>query len=318
MNIGIAYLVGDGLKALADARLTVRHLDRAERVLGASPDRPDSAATARDLAMAAYRDALSRGGTLGIGLCAGPRRLLLGLQDRHYTKTYEAIIGDGTVAERARSLLDQALAFDPQGDAIRGEPAWVALVHGEAAVVCCSEGPIGPPRVLYPGSFHPFHGAHARLAEVAHRRTRRPVDFELSVTNVDKPPLNYHAIAERVAGVRSWKAPHHGSLWLTSAPTFLEKARLFPQPLTFVVGMDTLLRIGDPRYYLDRATMAAALDELGRDLGCRFLAFPRAGAEAGKALPSQLRAITEFVPIAEVRDVLTIASRDIRRLRPVD
>ena len=59
-------------------------------------------------------------------------------------------------------------------------------------------------------------------------------------------------------------------LWLTRAPTFAEKARLFPGAV-FVVGADTAARIVQPRFYGDsEAKMWLALAEI-RAAGCRFL-----------------------------------------------
>src|SRR5438128_5706145 len=45
------------------------------------------------------------------------------------------------------------------------------------------------PVVLFPGSFNPMHEGHVSLAQVAEALRQEPVAFELSVTNVDKPPL---------------------------------------------------------------------------------------------------------------------------------
>src|SRR5262249_4183844 len=46
-----------------------------------------------------------------------------------------------------------------------------------------------PPRSVLPGSFNPLHDGHLLLARVAEEMTGAPVAFEISVTNVDKPPL---------------------------------------------------------------------------------------------------------------------------------
>jgi hypothetical protein len=58
-------------------------------------------------------------------------------------------------------------------------------------------------------------------------------------------------------------------LWLTRAPTFAGKARLFPR-CTFVVGADTAARVVQPHYYGGQEQMAAALTAI-RQRGCRFL-----------------------------------------------
>ena len=45
------------------------------------------------------------------------------------------------------------------------------------------------PVVLMPGSFNPVHAGHVLLARVAEELRQQPLAFEISVTNVDKPPL---------------------------------------------------------------------------------------------------------------------------------
>jgi hypothetical protein len=71
-------------------------------------------------------------------------------------------------------------------------------------------------------------------------------------------------------------------LWLTRAPTFAEKAALFPGVL-FLVGADTAIRLVASRYYQDsEARMAEALDGI-RARGCRFLVAGRSDG-AGRFL----------------------------------
>src|SRR4051794_36184671 len=93
------------------------------------------------------------------------------------------------------------------------------------------------PHALFPGSFNPCHQGHWELAHVAEQILGRPIAFELSVANVDKPRLTREEIRRRVTQF-AWRA----SVWLTHAPRFLEKAELFPG-ISFVVGADTALRI---------------------------------------------------------------------------
>ena len=121
-----------------------------------------------------------------------------------------------------------------------------------------------PPRSVLPGSFNPLHDAHLLLARVAEEMTGAPVAFEISVTNVDKPPLAAAAVRTRLAQFTG-----RARVELTRAPTFVEKSRLLPA-VTFVVGADTAERLVATRYYGDEARMTAALREMA-DRGCRFL-----------------------------------------------
>jgi hypothetical protein len=56
----------------------------------------------------------------------------------------------------------------------------------------------------------------------------------------------------------------------SNAPTFVEKARLYPGA-TFVIGYDTAERLLQPHYYHDsQVKLVAALNEI-RARGCTFL-----------------------------------------------
>ena len=59
-----------------------------------------------------------------------------------------------------------------------------------------------------------------------------------------------------------------------AASTFVEKAQLAPG-CVFVVGVDTLQRIADPRYYDDDADRATPRSPSIAEQGCRFLVFGR-------------------------------------------
>jgi hypothetical protein len=153
------------------------------------------------------------------------------------------------------------------------------------------------PALLMSGSFNPVHAGHWQLAEAASRLTGTAAAFELSITNVDKPPPSAEEIRRRIAQFEG-----RVDLWLTRAPTFAEKAALFPGT-TFVIGSDTAIRLVQPRYYDDsEERMLAALDII-RTRGCRFLVAGRVSSD-GKFMhldqiniPASHRAL--FTPIAE-------------------
>jgi hypothetical protein len=157
----------------------------------------------------------------------------------------------------------------PTGDALS------AFLRGEIPWVCAeTDGRLhaGAPRpaVLLPGAFNPVHEGHRGMRAAAARLAGGPAAYELSVTNVDKPALTAEEVRRRIAQF-TWHAP----LWLTRAPTFVEKAVLLPG-VAFAVGADTAARIVSPRYYADsEERMAEALESIRRQ-GCRFLVAGRA------------------------------------------
>jgi nicotinic acid mononucleotide adenylyltransferase len=153
------------------------------------------------------------------------------------------------------------------------------------------------PDTLFPGAFNPPHWGHERMAEIASQRYGRPVTFEISIINVDKRPLDFIEIADRLERLS-------GQLvLLTRAATFVEKSQLAPGCI-FVVGADTIERIADPAYYNnDAARRDEAIAAIAKQ-GCRFLVFGRTirGSFATLStlnLPRQLRAICDEVTESE-------------------
>src|SRR5690606_25892970 len=55
------------------------------------------------------------------------------------------------------------------------------------------------PLLILPGSFYPLHEGHLGLARVASNMLNRPIAFELSALNVDKPPLEPEKVLDRLA-----------------------------------------------------------------------------------------------------------------------
>jgi cytidylyltransferase-like protein len=224
----------------------------------------------------------------------------------------------GISAPSPRSLLDADEHFVEAGVATSDNID--QLLTGEVnRVTAQPDGQMtlsAPPYpVLLPGSFNPMHAGHVLLARVAEELRQQPLAFEISVTNVDKPPLAADTVRHRLAQF-AWKSP----VELTRAPTFVEKSRLFPGT-TFVIGADTAERLVQPKYYGDDAArMHVALEEIGSS-GASFLVAVRSDA-AGRLrglidIPVPQRFADLFTQIPEDRFRLDTSSSEIRARRRV-
>jgi len=241
---------------------------------------------------AAEEDLVSRAIVLWLARACGiaapsPRSLIDA--DEHYAETVVA-------AGAAVDTIDQLLA----GELDR------VTVQPDGQMMLSAPQPV----VLFPGSFNPMHEGHVLLARVAEELRQQPLAFEISVTNVDKPPLAGETVRHRLSQF-AWKSP----VELTRAPTFLEKSRLFPST-TFVIGADTAERLVAPKYYGDdEARVHVALEEIANS-GSSFLVAVRIDAvgrvRALNDIPVPRRYADLFTEIPEHRFRVDTSSSEIR------
>ena len=170
------------------------------------------------------------------------------------------------------------------------------LVTAAGQIVHPSSPSLVISKALLPGSFNPIHPGHWQLAAAVEKMLGETVAFELSVANVDKPELTLPEVKHRLAAFAS-----RADVWVTRAPRFTQKAALFPGS-TFVVGVDTALRMVTPRYYDDEVDrMLGALTQL-RENNCRFVVGGRIDVDgqwrtlADLPIPPAYRDLFEPIP----------------------
>ncbi|HEX4143896.1 MAG TPA: CinA family protein [Pirellulales bacterium] len=317
------------------------------RFLGGKPDQFCSPATACAMAMAAYRRALEYAGespglAVGVGCTAGlatdrpkrgPHRVHVAAQSRaatwlvslelekgHRTRDEEEALAAGIVLNllaeccglSARLPVALTAAEQLETSHIDAPRPWQALLAGEIDRLRVSPPgePTSPPKVIFSGAFHPLHKGHRGMAAVASQLLGAAVEYEIAIVNADKPALDYLETDRRVRQFAVGEP-----VWLTRAPTFVEKSFLFPQ-VTFVVGVDTIERIAAARYYgADPAGVDRAMQTIAAQ-GCRFLVFGRSHDGRFRALgdlglPASVAALCREVPAELFR--VDISSTLLRR-----
>ena len=165
-----------------------------------------------------------------------------------------------------------------------------------------------PAAAIMPGAFAPLHRGHREMARVAERILGRAVEFELAIYNVDKGPLDQAEVFRRLGQFAGSQL-----VWVTRAPTFVQKAEMFPAA-TFVVGSDTLSRVASPQYYSPDLPLEPAIARLCQ-LSVRFLVFGRKIGGDFRSfdsldLPPRLAAICRGVSESDFRH--DISSTELR------
>jgi hypothetical protein len=175
---------------------------------------------------------------------------------------------------------------------------------------------MGACQLIFPGSFNPPHEGHQEMVKMASDIIQWPCSLEISIQNVDKGELSKKQVAERLmaiskSGLFVHKSiyPNYSGVILTKAPTFVEKAKLFPEA-TFVIGFDTALRIVDPKYGMSVEDTLTFFE--GHNT--KFILFPRITDGVLKddlsVLPERFRNLCTFV--RKPRQYAHLSSREIR------
>ncbi|MDB2646077.1 hypothetical protein N9Y97_04280 [Pseudomonadales bacterium] len=342
---GVFYITGGGaslisqLLAVPGASSTVLEalVPYAEKslaqLLGKAPEQAVATATARALAMAAYKQAntLADGKNFGFGASAslvtnrekkGQTRAHWTIQAAEFTHSFSLLLHvqhsrqeqETQLTDAFWQSIDWALLNSSKADSSTdlfaelgiekqshtAQKQWQPLLQAPPHTWCTGDH---DGKLLLPGSFNPIHQGHKDMLKVAESITGLTGAFELTLRNADKPDIDFLSTAERLQKIQDH------DVWLTNLSNFSAKAVAFPGT-TFALGTDTLARIGELRFYAnDEKLREQALQALA-DLKTKFLVFGRLNGEdfitlEDLNLPPTLAQLCQGVPVSQYRNDTT-------------
>ena len=299
---GVVYLTGGGslllsqLLCVPGASSTILNAgipyssQALTQLLGCDIQQACSEVTARNLAMKAFMDAQKIGsnrGLFGLGITAslstnrekkGVVRAFIALQTSRRSQVTKVEFQDATSRQEQESFLAHVAfaklynGLDLGSDSAPNCPTQTATAVDSHEQLFTSK-PIAlgaRTKAFLPGSFNPVHEGHRHMRTLAQDILGTEVQYELSIKNVDKLPLDYFDLNRRIDQFKV------DEIVLTNLPHFYHKAKYLgqDQAVTFVIGVDTFARILEPKFYGDSLELNDVICFF-IETGIKFLVFGR-------------------------------------------
>ncbi len=157
--------------------------------------------------------------------------------------------------------------------------------------------------ILYPGSFNPPHEGHFGIAQALQEKRLEPARtlvFSITSNPPHKPEVT---VAEMLQRAKMLKG--HDVLFSSGDALFVDKIKKYPES-DFIVGVDTLLRMLDPKYGVDPEDVGRLIE----DSGCTIWVVPRLiDGTIGNLTDVQLPSRGHFISLDYRKD---ISSSEIR------
>lgn len=186
------------------------------------------------------------------------------------------------------------------------------MLHG--AIGFGNENVLNYPKFLFCGSFNPMHDGHVAIIDYIYNKYKVPVDLEISLSNVEKSPINIDEVWKRYKQIQSIHKPSFGRLYITDNARYLEKAKILPD-VTFVCGFDTMKALCDGKHY-KQEKFENVIREFSK-LGITWLVFPRHKNDGTVSKLEDFKninkALLSSVKFADDFEAVKMSSRELRK-----
>ena len=252
--------------------------------LGFKPEKSCSEETAKYLATEALYKAGFYDGSFGFAMTStltttwkkkGDCRTHIAYIDENKTQTWNFIHNKGYDRKQQETMVSK-YGLHCLYEVLTGEPSdYKTEIVYESDIKRLMDGaithiwPKERSSVIMPGSFNPIHEGHILMKEHAEKLIGKKVLYELCINNIDKGMLTHDEIDRRMEQFDL------DEIVVTNTPLFIDKALALGGNITFVVGIDTIIRLDKAKYYNNSYFKKQQVFEQLTELKTIFLVYGR-------------------------------------------